>query len=129
MTGAAHHAASGHAVSPRLAHFDLGRRVGTMCNDSFPTSDPPPAWRWDVDPAEASAVLGELARPGPVSESVRDTADCRHGIFGRIVIGTNGSAETTLALRLARQLRAVDGRLLALSVPELHHAGRTGIGS
>jgi nucleotide-binding universal stress UspA family protein len=58
---------------------------------------------------------------------VRDSAERRHGIFGRIVVGTDGSAEATLALHLARRLRAQDGRLLALSVAELHHASRSGM--
>jgi nucleotide-binding universal stress UspA family protein len=67
------------------------------------------------------------SRSSPASELVQVTADHRHGIFGRIVVGTDGSAEATLALHLARRLRSEDGRLLALSVAELHHAWRTGM--
>jgi nucleotide-binding universal stress UspA family protein len=77
--------------------------------------------------SSVAPLLGELARPDAASEPVRDAADRRNGIFGRIIVGTDGSAEAALALRLARRLRAQDGRLLALSVAELHHAWRTGM--
>jgi nucleotide-binding universal stress UspA family protein len=47
------------------------------------------------------------------------------GAFREIVIGTDGSDEARLALRLALRLRGDAARVLAVSVAEVHHAYRT----
>ena len=52
--------------------------------------------------------------------------DARGG-FENIVVGTDGSDEARLALRLALRLRSDAARVLAVSVAELHHAYRTGL--
>jgi nucleotide-binding universal stress UspA family protein len=47
-------------------------------------------------------------------------------VFERVLVGNDGSAAAMQALRLARQLKAPDGELLALTVAELHFAVHTG---
>jgi nucleotide-binding universal stress UspA family protein len=49
------------------------------------------------------------------------------GVYQELVIGTDGSDEARLALRLALRLRGDPARVLALSVAEVHHAYRTGL--
>jgi nucleotide-binding universal stress UspA family protein len=47
-------------------------------------------------------------------------------VFERVLVGNDGSAAAMQALRLARQLKAPDGELLALTVAEVHFALHTG---
>ncbi|HSK15328.1 MAG TPA: universal stress protein [Gaiellaceae bacterium] len=50
-------------------------------------------------------------------------------ILERIVVGVDGSQESMDALRLSARLLAPDGRLLAVTVCDLSHAGRAGFES
>jgi nucleotide-binding universal stress UspA family protein len=83
-----------------------------MSEESFPASDPPAAWTWEV-----------ARRGGSGSAPMR----VRDGGFRQIVVGVDGSADATLALHLARRLRSETGHVLALSVAEVHHASRAGL--
>jgi hypothetical protein len=38
---------------------DPGRRVDVMCEGSFPASDPPAVWTWEVVPETGSPEEGE----------------------------------------------------------------------
>jgi nucleotide-binding universal stress UspA family protein len=84
-----------------------GQCVDLMGEASFPASDPPAVWTWDSAPTPARA-RGK-------------------GVFKEIVVGTDGTAASHLALCLAARLRADDARLLALSVAEVQAAWRTGL--
>ena len=64
MTSKATAAKAAPPVRSRLFAADPGRRLDEMCEGSFPASDPPAVWTWEVAP-RADLPSGEPADGDP----------------------------------------------------------------